>query len=84
MFQRGLVHFDFTDKMHQIVMDELALFDYSKRRHGRDDFVDTTVNCLTRIDEWFRRRKKHKTRKGELYIMWEPNSPIYGGRVTYG
>lgn len=84
MFQRGLVHFDFTDKMHQIVMDELALFDYSKRRHGRDDFVDTTVNCLTRIDEWFRRRKKHKTRKRGLHIMWEPNSPIYGGRVVHG
>lgn len=68
MFQRGWIHFDHGDRMQQILMDELALFDYSKRKTGRDDFVDVTVDCLTYIGEWFRRRR-HGKKKGKAIIV---------------
>ena len=79
LFQRGIVHFDVSDRMQQAVMDELALFDYTKRKHGRDDFVDATVDCLTRIDEWFRRRKRGTKKNKQLHIVGQSNSPVYRG-----
>jgi predicted phage terminase large subunit-like protein len=82
LFQAGMVHFDYSDKMQQILMDELALFDYTKRKHGRDDFVDAMVYALTYIDEWLRRKKRQKRgAKRGLNLLWEPRSPIYGAGV---
>lgn len=77
LFERGLVYFDHEDKMQRVAMDELALFDYAKRKSGRDDLVDATVNCLAHIDTWLR-RKRHKTgEKKELTLMWESKNPIF-------
>lgn len=78
LFQKGVVCFDFGDTMQKILMDELVLFDYSKRKHGRDDFVDATVDCVTYIDRWMRRRKKKVGKKKGLTVMYEPTNPIYG------
>lgn len=77
LFERGMVHFDFNDSMQKILMDELALFDYSKRKHGRDDLVDSTVYCLTHIAEWLRRRKKFDKQDEGLVLKWGSSNPIY-------
>jgi len=81
LFQEGMVHFDPSDKMQQILMDELALFDYAKRKHGRDDLVDAIVYDLIHADDWLRRRKKKKGAKRGLNLLWTPRSPIYGTGV---
>ena len=82
LFQRGLVKFDHADKMQQLLMDELALFDYSKRKHGRDDWVDASVYCLDYIDRWLRRSKRGKKKKGLHIMRGKPNQAIYGQRAV--
>jgi hypothetical protein len=58
-------------------MDELAMFDYTKRKHGRDDGVDATTQALNHMDDIIRRRKNRSKHKKKLNIMCNYNSPIY-------
>lgn len=83
LFQKGWVHFDHRDKMQKILMDELALFDYAKRKHGRDDFVDATSMCLNYIENYFRRcRSADNGKITKLHLAWTPDNPVYGGAVA--
>lgn len=77
LFEKGYVYFDHSDKMQKILMDELALFDYSVRKHGRDDFVDSTTQALSYADDVLRRRKK-KTKRRTLNLAWEARGAVYG------
>ena len=77
LFEKSIVHFDFSDKMQQLLMDELALFDYAKHKAGRDDWVDTTVDCLTFIMDHIKRRENRAKRSKKPVIMGNYNSPIY-------
>jgi len=79
LFERGMVYFDHTDRMQNLLMDELVLFDYSTRKHGRDDWVDSTTQALNYIDELIRRYTKKANRKKGFSLLWEPTNPIYGG-----
>lgn len=78
LFQRGLVHFDHDDRNQRVVMDQLAMFDYSVRKSSADDYVDSTVYCLDYIDQWLRRRKRGGKDKKKPNIMYSPTSPVYG------
>lgn len=77
MFEKGYVYFDHTDKMQKLLMDELALFDYSVRKHGHDDFVDSTTQALSYAEDVLRRRKK-KTNRRKLNLAWEARGAVYG------
>jgi predicted phage terminase large subunit-like protein len=80
LFQKGWVHFDHNDKMQQILMNEFALFDYTKRRHGRDDGVDASLYCLDLADSWIRRAKKGRKKQEGLQLNWSPiNKQVYCG-----
>lgn len=79
LFQRRQVFFDNTDPNQRILMDELTLFDYEKRKTGRDDLVDASVYALTHIQDWMRRRKKKVGDHKELNLCWTPTNPIYVG-----
>ncbi len=78
LFEKGYVHFNHEDKIQRILMDELAMFDYTKRKHGRDDGVDATTQALNYIDDIIRRRKNHRKRSKKPVIMADYNNPIYG------
>lgn len=83
MFERGWVYFDMGDRNQQQLMDELALFDYTRKRHGRDDYVDATVMCLDYIDNLFRRHKnKGRGKKKPIIKSGLHNRMIYGGGVN--
>ena len=79
LFQSGAVYFDHGDRMQSLLMDELALFDYSKRKHGRDDWVDSTVHCFTHIGEWLRRKKRRAKKDTKPILMFKSNSPVCTG-----
>jgi len=82
LFQEGIVHFDHTDRNQQALMNQLVLFDFSKRRHGADDLVDSTVHALTYIDTLIRRRSKKSKHRKKPILMWQPleNSVFAGVR----
>lgn len=77
LFEQGWVYFDHSDRMQQLLMDELALFDFSVRKHGRDDFVDSTTQALNYIDTWLRRKRKKEKRDNKLQLLWSPHSRLY-------
>jgi predicted phage terminase large subunit-like protein len=81
MFQRGQVYFDFQDPMQHLLMDELVLFDYEKRKSGRDDFVDAIVHAVTYIQDWMHRRKKSDENSGELKVMFTPQGRNYARAI---
>ena len=78
LFEKGFVYYDVNDKMQQMLMDELALFDYSKRKHGRDDWVDATVHALTHIDDFLRRKRKKKNRTKPILMYQQQDKVLYG------
>lgn len=82
LFQANKVHFDHESPAQQIVMDELAMFDYEVRKHGRDDYVDCTSGALGHMDMWLRRRRKGRKRDGKPIIMFKPSSPVCTGVVN--
>ena len=81
MFQKNMIYFDYSDKMQRLLMDELALFDYSTRKHGRDDWVDATTMCLDYLGTWLRRRRIGvKNRKTPNIVGFNPKcNPVFGG-----
>lgn len=79
IFQKGMVYFDYGDPIQKILMDELVLFDYEKRKSGRDDFVDAIVHAMTYIQEWMRRRKSKQGDRKAPTLMWSATNPIYAG-----
>jgi len=80
LFQANKVHFNHELPGHGIVMDELAMFDYEVRKHGRDDYVDCTSGCLAHLDLWLRRRRKGRDRgESKPILMWKTNSPVSVG-----
>lgn len=80
-FQKEMIYFDFSDTMQKLLMDELTLFDYSTRKHGRDDWVDATTMCLDYLGIWLRRRRTGlKNRRQPHIIGFNPKcNPIFGG-----
>ncbi len=78
LFEKGYVHFNHDDKMQNILMDELAMFDYTKRKHGRDDFVDATTQALNYLDTIITRRQNKNKRSKKPIIMHNYTNPIYG------
>ncbi len=84
MFQKGWVYFDHTDRGQQALMEQMVLFDFTKRKHGRDDLVDSAIHALTYIDDWIRRRTRRLHAKKTPHILWTPTNPIYGGVSQVG
>ncbi len=80
-FDRRLVYFDFDDVGQQKLINQLKIFDYSVRKHGKDDLVDALVYCLMHIDKWLR-RQKHKGGAGKKpqIIGFVPDGTVYGIR----
>jgi predicted phage terminase large subunit-like protein len=80
LFQANQVHFDMESPSQNVVMDELVMFDYEVRKHGRDDYVDCTSGCLAHLDMWLRRRRKRRDRDGgKPILMFKTNSPVCVG-----
>ena len=78
MFQQKMMRFDHTNRMQNILMDELHLFNFAVRKNQTDDLVDATTMALNYIDNWLRRRTKKAKQGKKLNVMFHPDNPIYG------
>ena len=78
LFEKGMVYFDHTDRMQKLLMDELAMFDYSVRKHGHDDLVDSTTQALTFLDNIIRRRTNSKRKNKGLHLCFQAKGLVYG------